>query len=186
MKQKLLTLLTLLIVSIQGMLATEYTHANPAMTTVASRIFLDLNNTPSNVTVSKDKYSNYGPGYFISHKEDDLSVSWWNFTGTFKSSSGTYSNVSGAVGFHTVGSSSSDEFYAKLQMRTGSGYMTQMDFYVTGTTSIGFQWKNGGKSSKYLTFTIYEMDVTGETATDKANPTVVDGSTTSSNDQYDV
>ena len=183
--KKLLTLFTLLLCVCSGAWAEEPTHANPALVTVANRTFLDLSKTPSNVTVNAtDLYSNYGPGYFIAHKDDDLSDSWWNFTGTFKSSSSSYSNVSGAVGFHTPGSSG--EFYAKLQMRTGSGYMTQMDFYVTGTTSIGFQWKNGGTSNKYITFTIYEMDVTGETASDKANPTTVDGTTTSKNDQYDV
>ena len=185
--KKLLTLFTLLLTVCSGAWAEEPTHANPALVTVANRTFLDLSKTPSNVTVDETYlYSNYGPGYFIAHKNDDLSDSWWNFTGTFKSTSSSYSNVSGAVGFHTPGSSSSDEFYGKLQMRTGDGYMTQMDFYVTGTTSIGFQWKNGGKSNKYITFTIYEMDVTGETASDKANPTTVDGTTTSSDDQYDV
>ncbi len=185
--KKLLTLFTLLLTVCSGAWAEEPTHANPALVTVANRTFLDLSKTPSNVTVNAtDLYSNYGPGYFISHKEDNLADSWWNFTGTFKSSSGTYTNVSGAVGFHAEGTTSSDEFYAKLQTRTGNGYMNQIDFYVTGTTSIGFQWKNGGTSNKYLTFTIYEMDVTGETASDKANPTTVDGTTTSNSDQYDV
>jgi len=177
--------LLVLAMSIGQMWAADPTHESPSIVEKANRTFLNLAGTPSNVTVSTDFYSNYGPGYFISNKGADLSASWWSFTGTFKSSSSSYSNVSGAVGFHDVGSSSSSEFYQILQMRTGSGRMTQMDFYVTGTTQMGFQWKNGGTSGKYLTFSIYEMDVTGATATDGASPvSTVQGTTTSSSDQY--
>ncbi len=177
--------LLVLAMSVGQMWAADPTHESPSIVEKANRTFLNLAGTPSNVTVSTDFYSNYGPGYFISNKGADLSASWWSFTGTFKSSSSSYSNVSGAVGFHDVGSSSSSEFYQILQMRTGSGRMTQMDFYVTGTTQMGFQWKNGGSSGKYLTFSIYEMDVTGATATDGASPvSTVQGTTTSSSDQY--
>lgn len=188
MKKKLFTLLTLLLCLCSTAWATDATHANPATVKVANRTFLDLSNTPSNVTVNEtDFYSNYGPGYFISHKNDNLTNSWWSFSGTFKSTSSSYSNVSGAVGFHATDNSSSGEFYQILQMRNGSSRMTQMDFYVVGTTQIGFQWKNGGTSNKYLTFTIYEMDVTGETATDGSTPkATITGSTTSNSDQYDA
>ena len=166
--------------------AADPTHASPSIVKVANRHFLNLGSTPSNVTVSTDSYSNYGPGYFISNKSADLSESWWSFTGTFKSNGSTYSNVSGAVGFHAVGSSTSSEFYQILQLREGSGRMTQMDFYVTGTTQIGFQWKNANTSgAKYLEFAIYEMNVSGTTATDGASPvSTIQGSTTSDADQY--
>ena len=173
------------ILGVGQMWGAEPTHESPSIVKVANRNFLDLQHTPSNVEVSTDSYSNYGPGYFVSNKGEDLTKSWWSFSGTFKSSSSSYSNVSGAVGFHATGSSSSSEFYQIMQMREGSGRMTQMDFYVTGTTQMGFQWKNGGTSGKYLTFTIYEMDVTGVTATDVATPvSVVQGSTTSNSAQY--
>ena len=164
------------------------THESPSIVEKANRTFLNLAGTPSNVTVSTDSYSNYGPGYFISNKNADLSASWWSFTGTFKSSSSSYSNVSGAVGFHAVGSSSSSEFYQILQLREGSGRMVQMDFYVTGTTQIGFQWKNANTSgSKYLEFAIYEMNVSGTTATDGASPvSTIQGSTTSDANQYEA
>ena len=166
--------------------AADPTHASPAIVKVANRNFLDLSSTPSNVTVSTDSYSNYGPGYFISNKNADLSKSWWGFSDTFKSSSSSYSNHKDAVGFHAVGSSSSSEFYQILQLREGSGRMVQMDFYVTGTTQIGFQWKNANTSgSKYLEFAIYEMNVSGTTATDGASPvSTIQGSTTSDADQY--
>ena len=168
--------------------AADPTHESPSIVEKANRTFLNLAGTPSNVTVSTDSYSNYGPGYFISNKSADLSASWWAFTGTFKSSGSSYSNHKDAVGFHAVGSSTSSEFYSILQLREGSGRMTQMDFYVTGTTQIGFQWKNANTSgSKYLEFAIYEMNVSGTTATDGTSPVcTVQGSTTSDEDQYEA
>ena len=183
--RKIATLVMILAIGFSTVWAQETTHANPATVKVANQVFLDLQRTPSNVTVESDSYSNYGPGYFVANKSADFTESWWNFTGTFKSSSSSYSNANNAVGFHSVGSSSSSEFYQKLQMRTGDGRMTQMDFYVTGTIGVGFQWKNGGTNNKYLTFTIYEMDVTGATATDKSTPVAtVIGDNTSSSVQY--
>ena len=179
-------LFLLFTLGIGQMWGADPTHASPAIVKVANRNFLDLSSTPSNVTVSTDSYSNYGPGYFISNKNADLSKSWWGFSDTFKSSSSSYSNHKDAVGFHAVGSSSSSEFYQILQLREGSGRMVQMDFYVTGTTQIGFQWKNANTSgSKYLEFAIYEMNVSGTTATDGASPvSTIQGSTTSDADQY--
>ncbi len=179
---RFLSIFLILFLAVGNVWGQEITHTNPATITVANRVFLDLQGTPSNVTVGTDNYSNYGPGYFIQNK---TTLSWWSFSGTFNSSSSSYSNAGNAVGFQSPGSSSASEFYQKLQMREGSDRMTQMDFYVKGTTSVGFQWKNGGTSNKYLTFTIYEMNVTGTTATDESTPVaIVTGNTASSSVQY--
>jgi uncharacterized repeat protein (TIGR02543 family) len=143
------------------------THDAPATVTTGGKTYIDAANTPGNA--GDDAYINYGVIKMDSKKD---TWAWFEYGGTWSKSNSGYSLPTGAVGFCTPGSSSSSEFYGKVNFNTNSK-TTSITIYFTGTTEVGFIWKNNNTSNnRWIVYTLQELKASD--GTNVGDPSVFD------------
>ena len=167
------TLLLLFTFAIGNVWAADPTHDAPATKTTGGKTYIDAANTPGNA--GDEAYINYGVIKMDSKKDD---WAWFEYGGTWSKSNSGYSLPTGAVGFCTPGSSSSSEFYGKVNFNTSSK-TTSITIYFTGTTEVGFIWKNNNTSNnRWIVYTLQELKASD--GTDVGDPSVFDTHTSTS------
>lgn len=154
MKQKLISLLTLLLCVCSGAWADEPTYANPEVQTYAEMTFLDVANTTSNATISSGsiKCLSYGVYYAWMTLQKNATNKWMTRAGGDNGDSNNhgYSNPTD-VGFLANNVTNGEKNLKITSDRTTC-------FYVTGCTGVAILAKdNGTNSNKWITLKVEEI-----------------------------
>ncbi len=156
MKQKLLTLMTLLLCAVSGAWAADF--SSPATKTYGTQKFLDVAGTDANVTVSTNNYLTYGAYYIGVY----LKVTDWYNASDGKPSGNKEDGVVGDFseqGFIKVTSTSQDNTNGNAGLKV---HKTRTRYYfITGATSVAGLVKDNG-SSKYVQLQIQEVAENGD------------------------
>ncbi len=156
MKQKLLTLMTLLLCAVSGAWAADF--SSPATKTYGTQKFLDVAGTDANVTVSTNNYLTYGAYYIGVY----LKVTDWYNASDGNPSGNKENGVVGDFseqGFIKVTSTSQDNTNGNAGLKVNSSRTRY--YFITGATSVAGLVKDNG-STKYVQLQIQEVAENGD------------------------